>query len=155
MNNRPDLLNAIIPEEIAEKKKTPLVKSGVTRIVEVGRLNGNPRIVNTALGYQVCIIYLHVGATANHPSFSPQIEAWRITGEKRMAEAKETLKSGMVVAIEGERRTFLLKQRSQFDTFQHINVVGRISILDYRGGMKEAFRKEFAAYDNCYKNDGR
>ncbi len=153
-NNYPDLSNAIVPEALVEEKKPLLVKSGITRIVEIGRVHGTPKITTTALGYKVCLVYIHVGATVNRPNFSPQIEIWRITGDEWMKQAKEELKPGMVVAIEGERRTFILSSRSSHDTFQHVNVAKKISILDQRQGMKEAYKKEFIAYDNCFKNDG-
>lgn len=149
-----NLTSRIIPKSLREDDRPLLIKSGETEIIEIGRVIKMNKH-KTKLGYKTMIIHLHVGASVNQPYISPQIEDWRVS-EKDIEEVEGSLKNGMLIAVQGIRRTFVnSKENEECEKFQHINVVEKISILSsdesFVESFRRKFRKEFESYDECRK----
>lgn len=146
---RTSLSIALFPET-----ESCMAHRGVTKIVEVGRV--------TSIKFSKGMINVTIQvASSSIPTLMFQIDRWNFAySSKNRGEAfKELslrLKEGMLVAIQGERRTVLRPQRLtnglNGEEFIQVNRAEKITILDYRGGVSEKYKREFEIYDKIARN---
>lgn len=128
-------------------------KTGLTDIIELGRIAGQPKVTEKpgSNGYEI-IFKLHIGATV-HPVGSEQIEEWRRFAWKKREfnTILSKVRSGMLVAFQGYRRTKIVQDTEGRIYYQNVNIITNMDILDEQISMADTMIREIQQYDRIAK----
>lgn len=136
--------------EAEEDNKVYITKLGYSEVTCVGRIFGRIKYFRNSLDDASRISEAKVIFKVNmlpikskKSTKNLQIEEFRVYGDEDCKEFLENIRSGMLVAIEAERRAMLYK-----GVFYNVNILKRIDIIDFQVSKLEATRKELKVYDS-------
>lgn len=127
-------------------------KEGMTDIFEVGRVAGQPKVVlQPGKGYEITI-RLHTGAMSSTGSEAMEEWKYRAFGNAVVFEVTSKLRSGVLVAMQGVRRTKVLRDATSGKVFyQNVNILTGCDVLDERISLADTMIKELQTYDRFPK----
>lgn len=145
-------------EEQAWKLNKPMLAyPGECEVFAVGRVSGRLRKAKTRTGW---VLIFQTAQMIPDPGQqggfrARQVEEWRVYGDRAIADVIKFVVPGMMVAIQGWRRTVAKYTSSHVRVNTNLNVVTRIDALDVSPDYNAAIRKEIALYDGSKCDERR
>lgn len=139
-----------LKEEQAWKLNKPMLAyPGECEVFAVGRVSGRLRKAKTRTGF---VLIFQTAQMFPDPDTgggfkARQVEEWRVYGDEAIARVIKTVVPGMMVAVQGWRRTVIKYTSARVRVNTNLNVAMHIDVLDISPDYNAAIRKEIALYD--------
>lgn len=145
-------------EEQAWKLNRPMLAyPGESEVFAVGRVSGRLRKAKTRTGwvliFQTAQMFPEPGTEGGFKA--RQVEEWRVYGDKAIARVVKIVVPGMMVAVQGWRRTVVKYTSTKVRVNTNLNVAMHIDVLDISPDYNAAIRKELALYDGSKCDERR